>query len=251
MATYLGSKYQEYDMGNKIIDGGAATLKGLSEAGKFIYKLSKPVVKYASIRAIRGVGYLCKQAEFQLSENDSDDVYKEKDKNNKNNKNKKNKKNQDENQKESEKEKERRERKIKDEIEHQNQSRDNKIVNLNKKISKESGELLREVPNSKYNTDKLLQEKYFNFAEYVIKYRSMDNTPYFDVFASYIEIMKEKFEQKAEINELMINEIKKRFEGLININKTGEDNEEEGNDEEDQKEEKEDQKEEKEDKKEE
>ena len=82
-------------MGNKIIDGGAATLKGLAEAGKFIYKLSKPVVKYASIRAIRGVGYLCKQAEFQLSENDSDedDVYKEKDKNNKNNKNKKNKKN--------------------------------------------------------------------------------------------------------------------------------------------------------------
>ena len=40
MATYLGSKYQEYDMGNKIIDGGVATLKGLSEAGKFIYKLS-------------------------------------------------------------------------------------------------------------------------------------------------------------------------------------------------------------------
>ena len=172
-------------------------------------------------------------------------------KKNNNNKNKKNKKNQDENQKESEKEKERRERRIKDEIEHQNQSRDNKIVNLNKKIRKESGELLREVPNSKYNTDKLLQEKYFNFAEYVIKYRSMDNTPYFDVFASYIEIMKEKFEQKAEINELMINEIKKKFEGLININKTGEDNEEEGNDEEDQKEEKEDQKEEKEDKKEE
>ena len=96
MATYLGSKYQEYDMGNKIIDGGAATLKGLAEAGKFIYKLSKPVVKYASIRAVQGVGYLCKQAEFQLSddENDSDedDVDNVKDKNKKNKKIKKVKK---------------------------------------------------------------------------------------------------------------------------------------------------------------
>ena len=101
MATYLGSKYQEYDMGNKIIDGGAATLKGLAEAGKFIYKLSKPVVKYASIRAVQGVGYLCKQAEFQLSddENDSDedDVDNVKDKNKKNKKSKKNKKKKEQN----------------------------------------------------------------------------------------------------------------------------------------------------------
>ena len=95
MATYLGSKYQEYDMGNKIIDGGAATLKGLAEAGKFIYKLSKPVVKYASIRAVQGVGYLCKQAEFQLSDDendDDDDDEEEEEKINKNNNKKKNKK---------------------------------------------------------------------------------------------------------------------------------------------------------------
>ena len=66
-----------------------------------------------------------------------------------------------------------------------------------------------------------------------------------------IEIMKQKFEQKAEINELMINEIKQKFEGLINANKIGEDNEEEGNDEEDKKEEPKEEKEEEEDEKEE
>ena len=158
--------------------------------------------------------------------------------------NKKNKKNNDENEEETEKDKAKKNNKIMNEIKQQNELRDKKIENLNKKIRNESAELLKEVPNSKYNTDKILKEKYFKFAEYVIKYRSLDSTPYNDVYASYIEIMKQKFEQKAEINELMINEIKKKFEGLININKTGEDNEEEGNDEEDKKEEKEEQKEE-------
>ena len=172
-------------------------------------------------------------------------VEKELEKKKNSNKNKKkNKKNKDENEEESEKDKEKMNKKIDNEMKQQNQLRDKKIENLIKKIRNESAELLKEVPNSKYNTDKVLREKYFNFAEYVIKYKSMDNTAYNDVFASYIEIMKQKFEQKAEINELMINEIKKKFEGLININNTGEDNEEEGNDEEDQKEEKEEPKEE-------
>ena len=172
-------------------------------------------------------------------------VEKELEKKKNSNKNKKkNKKNKDEKEEESEKDKEKMNKKIDNEMKQQNQLRDKKIENLIKKIRNESAELLKEVPNSKYNTDKVLREKYFNFAEYVIKYKSMDNTAYNDVFASYIEIMKQKFEQKAEINELMINEIKKKFEGLININNTGEDNEEEGNDEEDQKEEKEEPKEE-------
>ena len=172
-------------------------------------------------------------------------VEKELEKKKNSNKNKKkNKKNKDENEEESEKDKEKMNKKIDNEMKQQNQLRDKKIENLIKKIRNESAELLKEVPNSKYNTDKVLREKYFNFAEYVIKYKSMDNTAYNDVFASYIEIMKQKFEQKAEINELMINEIKKKYEGLININNTGEYNEEEGNDEEDQKEEKEEPKEE-------
>ena len=159
-------------------------------------------------------------------------------KNKNKNKKKKNKKNKEENDEESEKEKLKKMKEFETEKKQQNSLRDNRIQNLIKKIKSESMELLREVPNSKYNTDKILQAKYFNFGEYVIKYKSMDSTPYNDVFASYIEIMKQKFEQKAEINESMIDEIKKKFEGLINVNKTEEDNEEEGNDEEDQKEEK-------------
>lgn len=94
MATYLGSKYQEHDMNSKIINGGAATLKGLAIAGKFLYKITKPVVKYASIRAVQGVGYLCKQAEFQLSDDENDyddDEEDEKDKSKKNKKEKKKK----------------------------------------------------------------------------------------------------------------------------------------------------------------
>ena len=92
LATYLGNKYQEYDMNNKIIKGGAATLKGLATAGKFIYNLSKPVVKYAGIRAVQGVGYLCQQAEFQLSDDEKDDDEEEEEEDEKQNTNKGNKK---------------------------------------------------------------------------------------------------------------------------------------------------------------
>ena len=58
----------------------------------------------------------------------------------------------------------------------------------------------------------------------------LDYTSYFDV------IIREKFKQKAEIDEQMINQIKKRFEGLINLNDDNEENEERGNDIEDSKE---------------
>ena len=59
----------------------------------------------------------------------------------------------------------------------------------------------------------------------------LDYTSYFDV------IITEKFKQKAEIDEQMINQIKKRFEGLINLNDDNEENEKRGNDIEDSKEE--------------
>ena len=59
----------------------------------------------------------------------------------------------------------------------------------------------------------------------------LDYTSYFDV------IIREKCKQKAEIDEQMINQIKKRFEGLINLNDDNEENEEGGNDIEDSKEE--------------
>ena len=65
----------------------------------------------------------------------------------------------------------------------------------------------------------------------------MDNTNYFDVFASFIKIMREKYELKEEINEKMINEIKKKFEGLIELNDDNEENDEEKNEFEDDKDE--------------
>ena len=80
MGAYLANKYQENDMNNKILQGGAAALKGLAIAGKFLYQVGKPVVKYASIRTIQGVGYLCKQAEFQLSDDEKDEEEDEKEK---------------------------------------------------------------------------------------------------------------------------------------------------------------------------
>ena len=109
MGTFLADKYQEYDMNNKLLDGGAATLKGLAVAGKFLYKIAKPVVKYTSIRAVQGIGYLAKQAEFQLSDDekddDDDDEQEEEEKKDKSKKNKKHKKKKDKNDKKEKKEK--------------------------------------------------------------------------------------------------------------------------------------------------
>ena len=151
---------------------------------------------------------------------------------------KKKKDEKEENAQEEEKIKARINKNVENEIKEKTKEREKRIQNLIKKIKTESKELLNEVPKSKYNTDISLQKEYFDFAEYVLNYRAMDSTHYFDVFASFIEIMKEKFKKKEVINEQMINEIKKRFEGLIDTNKDEEENEEEGNDkEEDPKEE--------------
>ena len=93
LATYLGSKYQEYDMNNKIIKGGAATLKGLAVTGKFLYDTSKPVFKYVGIKAIQGIGYLCNKAVSELSDNEEDDEEEEEEKQTKKKGDKKEKKN--------------------------------------------------------------------------------------------------------------------------------------------------------------
>ena len=137
---------------------------------------------------------------------------------------------------EEKKEKDRIKNNIEREIREINKKREEKMERLMKKLKKESSELLSEVENSKYNDDNL-KTKYFNFAEYILKYRLMDSSHYFDVFASFIEIMKEKFEQNAEINEQMVAEIQKKFEGLIDLNNNKDDEKEEEDDKEDPKEE--------------
>ena len=146
----------------------------------------------------------------------------------------------DENSKKEEEEEKKEKDRIKNNIEREireiNKKREEKMERLMKKLKKESSELLSEVENSKYNDDNL-KTKYFNFAEYILKYRLIDSSHYFDVFASFIEIMKEKFEQNAEINEQMVSEIQKKFEGLIDLNNNKDDEKEEEDDKEDPKEE--------------
>ena len=79
MANYIAEKYQENDMNNKLIEGGVIVAKGLGEAGKALYKVSKPVVKFTTIKAIQGIGYLCNLALDVISDKETKDKEKIKD----------------------------------------------------------------------------------------------------------------------------------------------------------------------------
>ena len=68
LGSFFGNKYQEYDIGSKIKEGGAATLKGLANVGNYIYDLSKPLMKYASEKATEGVGLLYKQMKGEAND---------------------------------------------------------------------------------------------------------------------------------------------------------------------------------------
>ena len=120
-------------------------------------------------------------------------------------------------------------RKIDNELKDKNEERNTRISRIIKKVENESHNLLKEVPKSKFNSDKILLKEYFDFGEYLINYWAIDGKNYFDVFASFIEIMKEKFKAKTEINDLLVNEIRKKFEGLIS--NENEENEDEGKEE--------------------
>ena len=67
LGSFFSSKYEEYNIGSKLKEGGSASLKGLSNAGSYLYNLTKPLVKYASDKATEGVGYLYKK----MSENNN------------------------------------------------------------------------------------------------------------------------------------------------------------------------------------
>ena len=70
MASFFGDKYQQYDIGSKIKNGGAATLKGLSYVGHYLYELSKPTMKYVSDKSVEGVSYLYKQISGNYNKNE-------------------------------------------------------------------------------------------------------------------------------------------------------------------------------------
>ena len=73
MGNYIAEKYQENDMNNKLIEGGVIVAKGVGEAGKALYKVSKPVVKFTTIKAIQGIGYLCNLALDVISDKETKD----------------------------------------------------------------------------------------------------------------------------------------------------------------------------------
>ena len=72
MGNYIAEKYQENDMNNKLIEGGVIAAKGVGVVAKAVYKVAKPVVKFTTIKAIQGIGYLCNQAVKLLSDTDTE-----------------------------------------------------------------------------------------------------------------------------------------------------------------------------------
>ena len=69
---YLNQKINDNDIYGKTLKGTFTMLKGIKEGGKFIYKTSKPIFKYLSIKTIQGIGYLCKKVIDELEENNKD-----------------------------------------------------------------------------------------------------------------------------------------------------------------------------------
>ena len=194
---------------------GNESVKGLGKLKTFEYRFFRKIREKC-----KGVPPKVDRKEIEKDISKTIEARKKKDK-------KKKEKNKEEEEKEREKEIIKINKKIDNEIKEKNEEREKRINNLIHKMKSESRDLLKEVPKSKYNTDKILLTEYFDLGEYIINYRAQDATNYADVFASFIEIMREKFKSKTQINEALINEIRKKFEGLISIQETNEDNEDE------------------------
>ena len=69
---YLNKKINDNDIYGKTLKGTLTLLKGIKEGGKIMYKTSKPIFKYLSIKTIQGIGYLCKKAIDELDESNND-----------------------------------------------------------------------------------------------------------------------------------------------------------------------------------
>ena len=236
--TYINEQYdvifdkslQESGEGNVVYlscdINGNESVKGLAKLKTFEY------------RYLRKVREKCKAVPPKVDRAKIELECKAKFNENKKKKEKKNKGKKEVNENEEKEALKRMYKKIDNEEKEKNEERDKKIKNLINKMIRETKDLLKDVPKSKYNADAVLLNEYLGLGEYIINYKAKDDTNYSDVFASYIEIMKEKFKSKTEINDLLINEIKKRFEGLIS-NKEEEKEEKEDNEEKDEEDQKE------------
>ena len=72
LGSFFSNKYEEYNIGSKLKEGGSASLKGLSNAGSYLYNLTKPLIKYASEKATEGVGYFYKKKSENNSNQEDD-----------------------------------------------------------------------------------------------------------------------------------------------------------------------------------
>jgi len=69
MASYLASKYQEYDMNDKLLKGGGLAAQGLVGAGKLLYKnVAKPAIK----GTLKGIGYMCNLAANNITDDNNE-----------------------------------------------------------------------------------------------------------------------------------------------------------------------------------
>lgn len=72
-AYYIHKTFDENDIYKKSLENTKILLKGVKEGGKLLYKTTKPVFKYLSIKTIQGIGYLCRKAIDELNEDNKDE----------------------------------------------------------------------------------------------------------------------------------------------------------------------------------
>ena len=68
-AYYIHHKLDENEIYKKSFNNTIYLLNGVKEGGKILYKTTKPVFKYLSIKTIQGIGYLCRKVIDELDDN--------------------------------------------------------------------------------------------------------------------------------------------------------------------------------------
>ena len=70
--NYIGQKIIEHDIKNKVLNGGIGLFNGIVGATKYIFKASKPFVKYITIKSCQGIGYLSNKVVDNLKDESVD-----------------------------------------------------------------------------------------------------------------------------------------------------------------------------------
>ena len=70
--NYINNKIIEHDIKNKVLNGGIGLFNGIVGATKYIFKASKPFVKYITIKSCQGIGYLSNKVVDNLKDESID-----------------------------------------------------------------------------------------------------------------------------------------------------------------------------------